>query len=710
MIAQSVISRKNLFDLRIKAIGSTGEILDLNSEDFDSLSLNLSSLTIAITPYEEVINTLTFDNYNNEVETKVMKTSEDIETIVQPEYGTHDFLYKRTFESMDDVIAHVKDLISFRSFENKVDFELFIDRDSTNIVTLDSNFTTLLFKSFTGNIKLYGNEVSSVHFSNSELQLRSLNVEYFNIYVDKIVLFHTDYFNIRHCKVNGYGKEIHEPDQLVFYAKETSNFLNNDIESSIRIGFSGIVTSKYKWQNTTLNISYININFTSDAEKDKKYDHIFKITDFYNIRCDNITIKQKMNKLVPFKFDRCNSLDFYNYENTLRPKDKGTNEISLNDLFKVNIINMKVIAEDTNDKATSVISVSNFEDYGDVFLYDIDIKNVDLISVGNSNLETLQLSKINISTSQSIFDLEDTNNYIDELIISDSNIETKDLTILNQHVLNISNSTFEVSGDVKISSFQTLFNDSTLISKKNIDFIITGFELDEDAPSLSFNNSLINASLNINMESERDDTRLSHSLTRIKSNRDYTDKSFSNVSLSEAKFECKTLNFLSEAYNSTETIIRNDLFSSEKPVLFAGTITGTIEFNYDSNTKSGIVFRRNQPEENTPPDIDSIEIKYNNNFQDIHLVNEIYIENYCLNILQKGEESTTKATINYHITDNTPEQYFYNSGLYLYKEPDSNGIEHYIKNLTVDKTANVMNNNGTLESDTEKLNYGIKPS
>ena len=122
-----------------------------------------------------------------------------------------------------------------------------------------------------------------------------------------------------------------------------------------------------------------------------------------------------------------------------------------------------------------------------------------------------------------------------------------------------------------------------------------------------------------------------------------------------------------------------------------------------------IINRRDVPGENIAPDIDSIEIKYNNNFQDISLTNDIFIENYCLNILQKGEEPSTKAIINYHITDNTPEQYYYNSGLYLYKDSNSSNIEHYIKNLTVEKNAYVFNNDGTNESDTEKLNYGIKP-
>lgn len=709
MIPKSIISRKKLYDLRIKALSSTDEVLDLNNQDWDVLSLNLSSLTIAITPYEEVVNTMTFDNSENEVETKVLVTSEDIDTIINPEYGSSDFLYKKTFESIEETINHVRDLISFKNFDNKVDFTLFIDKESDDLITIDSKFTTLLFKTFRGNLTFYGNENSSFHISSMELEISSLNIEYFNIIIDKIVLFHTDYFNIKHCKINGLGAQFAEPDQFVFYAKETSNFLNNSIESSIRIGFSGIVTSQYKWQNTSLNISYIDINFNTNAEKDKKYDHIFKITDFYVVKCDNISIKQKMTKLVPFKFDRCNSLDFYNYDNLLRPKDKGTNEISINDSYKVNIINMKVVCEDINTKATSAISISNFEEYGEVFLYDIDITNLDLISVGNSELESLQLSKINISTSQSVFDLEDSNNFIDELIISDSNIETNNLNILNQHMINISNCQFESSDDIKMTSFKTIIKDSTLISKKNINLSTYGYELDEETASISLNNSLINSMSNINFESERENSTLTFTLTRIKCNKEYNDKQFNNVSLNEAKFECKTINLLSKAYNSTETIIQNDLFSTDKPVLITGLFSGLIEINYETNTKSGIYFKRDLPEENMSPDIDSVEIRYNNNFQDIKLINDIYIENYCLNILNTCIESTTNALVNYHIIDNTPENFHFNSGLYLYKDSNCTGIEHYIKNLTVDKNSLVFINDGTQPSDTEKLNYGVKP-
>lgn len=691
-MSNSTVSVSYLYNLKIKLTDSNDNKLDLSS-DIDN---KLSNIFIMITPYTKTINT---------VDKETFETIEDYELLIPDEYKDYNnYCISKDFDSFEKILTEIKTIFDYKFYANTINFIFYLNYTYSLNCNIYDDFLLYLFKKFNGNFSFYGNTSSKLYLPNAELSITSLHVERFDIITDNITTFHLNKVDLKNCKINGAGKLFKETDQLVFYTNDTSSFDFINIDSAIKIGITCNVTSRYKWQNAELNLRNIFINFATNNERHKKFDHIFKLSDYNHLNCYNVTITDKMSRLIPFKIERCGNVKFINYKNLFRDPEKKGNEISLKNCDIMEFLNMEIYSQYKNESRSTAIHIDSVEDLGDVFIYNCNFTNIDLLSVSNSSLGTVSINDSIINTNQYVFNI-DGNNFINELSLNNIKIYSTNFELIDKYSIFLNKCFIDNTNEINISSFKIFISDTEINSKNNINFAIKGNELEENSGSLSLKDTVITTPKNIIFKDERTESKLTLDNTKLIINK-IEDYDFKKVYYKNSRFELKEGLFSSKEYSFTSHEINNNkVTDTEKSLIFNGLVSGSLTFEYESNTRLGVQFNRTALIDN---ERDLLKISFYSK-EGNTLQSNFYINNYNLSLLLNSiDKNNGQVNINFHIADS--DNKYLTTGNSIFRDNKSNNITTFLKDMTADKMNYVIINDGTMDIEKEKFNFGIKPS
>lgn len=703
----SEIQIEDLYNVRIKCIDTDGEILDLKTEE--SIFTKLKSISICITPYQIKNNVMTYYDYSDNEQRVVVPMSDDIENIIPPLYRSDDYKFVQDYKEIDEFFKEFKFNLSQQTFQNSVDLELYIDFASDNNYYFDQYFMEFLFKYFTGNIILYGNENTIWELPNGEITIESLTIERGILRLNSINNFRLQSFNLTHLSIMGKNVNFQAPDQIVFYSKDSSNISYCSIDNCVQIGISGEVETQYKWLNSSLSIYSLDINFNTDADKVGKFEHIVKIDNYAEVNIVNVNINQRLTKLVPFKLERCPTVSISNYANTLRPKDKGTVEFNINNTTDLTMNNITVIAEDINEKETSVVALTSIENGDNLIFNNIYITNMNFLNISNVNSLNLDINNLTIDTNQAVINIG-SDVFIDSFNINNANIVSYGFSLKDLKSVYIADSYIKSKGNINFSITDLVFDNTELIAMKNITLTSSGYIVSEEIEGrISLLDSIVTATADLNITTDRDEGRLTIDNTLIKA-KNYSDSGFEYVNFkNNSEFIIYTLLGESNDYMLKEVVFNNKYINKfEKAYQFKGLVDGSFIIKFEDNNQKFSLYLYQ-------PSMDSLnqkdlEITFNDNMNGKTLDCRIDIENICQSIIYKNITGTSSVSVNLYIQDDSEERLFYTCGLKHYKTSDSKNLNLYLKNTSVEDMQNVLNNDGSIEESSEKLNFGTEPS
>lgn len=693
------MSEKIKWNVRIKSSNNKNQILD-SIEKITDLEKHISNLVICITPYKKITNVINYLDESNKEKSISIDLSEDINSLVRPLYNTEDFKFVKDYDSLDDFLSYFESLFNFKVMSHKVNLEFYIDYTNDYQITINKSFLKFLFQTFYGDIFLYGNKNTYWDLPEGDIILNSLTIERGNLRLNKINLFRINSFHFSNINIFGLNNIPEVPCQLILYAKNSSVFENINITNSIRIGISGEVETQYKWLQSILKIQNISIDFLTDSDKDKPYEHIIKLDNFCTVQINNFFISKSMSKLIPIKFDRCPNVNIINYQNLNR--NKNSVELYFKKVYNLFIDNLKVITEEEPIKTTSVITILDQDQGGEISLTNIEIQNNDFISLSNVKYLNFDVSDLNITSKNKVFKFNN-DIYIDSFNIISSKIYSKEFNLEKLKNVFIDSSTIKSDKEMKISVFSMNFTNSEFITLDKATFETAGYEANQDENAkLSFNDSGLTATNDIYFISNRKNSELILNRTKIKA-KNYFDKSFQRVSLKESEFITYTGLFESVFYQIKDNIFNSKFVSKkEKAFLFKGDLTGSLIFKYTNNENISFAIER---EEMFLTSRNDLKILFDGN--GYKLQTRIDLINSCTNILYKSNGKSF-SDVNLYIVDKSKESYFYTTGITHYVEkPDL--INIYLKSTSVEEMKNVLFNDGSKEYDEEKFNYGVEP-
>lgn len=699
------VEAETIYNVRIRALDEKFNPIDLDTIEPEILSGKLQSLTVCITPYQIKNNIIKYYNYKNVENEIIIPMSDDVEMMVSPIYNTEEFLFKKDYLTLESFFTEFKFNMSRKAYENSVDLELYVDFNSSLPFFFDKEFTTFLFQYFNGNIVLYGNSNTTWEMPAGEISVNSIYIERGTLRLNSIVNFRCRFFELLHLSIVGNGLDFQALDQLVMYSKESSSLKYCTLDNPIQIGISCEMESQYSWQETVLELFTIDINFSTASDKMTKYEHIFKLDNYAAVNLTNIAINQKLTKMVPFKTERCPVINILNYTDYYRPKDKGTVELSLTKVSELNVNNFTVLAEGVNEKETPTIAIMDVEGGDTCSFNNVTVKNVNFLSLSNAEFLSIDIDNTIIDSNQSVFHMGG-ELYIDEININNTNIISNSFSMTDLKSLYFYKSYIKSKNDLNIHAALITLSDTEFVGMKDINLKSTGFDINEEiAGKVSFKDSGITATQNLNVTTDRQNGNSIVDNTKIKA-KVYTDSGFVTGAIKDSELIVHEFIGESEEYQVTDATFNNKSISKfEKAYHFKGSLQGSATIkNEDSNTKMSICIEK---ETMNSDDRQNLELTINSNDTGNNLDLRMDFIKTCQSVLYKtiGNEN---VKVDIYIDDDS--KIFYTTGVYQYKNNDSKNLNLYLKNTSVEDMVNVLTNDGTLEEDGEKLNFGIQPT
>ena len=704
---ENVIERFDKWDVRIKLIDVNNELIKTPIDEIENIENIIKSLSICITSYESVKQIITYQNSKDETEIFENIMTEPVDKMLHIPYNSSDFIFFKEYDKIDDFFALFISIFQFKVIKSNIDLEIYITygMDDKEII-FDSEFLKLIFQTFRGNIFLYGNTKTIWNIPNGEISLSSLNIERGNIGLNRVSIFKIDFFELNHLDIWGLNDIPELPDQLIFYTKNTSFLRNINILNSIRIGISEEFINQFKWLNSSLTLENIGIDFTTKSDKDKKYDHIIKIDNYNTVNLIQIDILKEMDKLIPFKFERCPNVNIMKFNDLYRASDKGIPELQFKNVSNLKINDFKVFSNNTNSKSNGVISIFDTEQGEKLSFNNINIYNNDFLTISSSFFQSIDISNLNITSNQNIFNLNSFSNYIENFNIYKSDIEAKNFNLDSLKNVFIHKTRIKMNTDFNSNVLNLLISESNITSSKNIYLNTYGFEVNEtEKGKVSLNESNITSSENIEITSKRENSEFILNKTHLKC-KNFNDKDFIRVSLKESELSISEGLFESEFYQLKNlTFYTKNIYKYEKAFIFKGEITGSIIVKYGPNNVKNFPLALIR-EEMDPEMIHKIDFILEGN--DAGLMNvRLDLINSCTNFIYKSN-GNTNANINLYIKDDSKEQYFYKLGLYHLIENKTDLINIYLKSTSMENLNNTKYIDGNTELDEEKFNYGIQ--
>ena len=691
------------YNLRIIFKDSTKNIIKEESK----LENELFYIDTCITPYSTIINTVEYTDSGNSKQTESFETIENYEEVIPSEYKDANSLFlNENFDSFNECLNKLKEVLDYKTFtNNKISFKIYIDYLHEIDLSIDQEFIEFLLKRFNGNYEFYGNNRIKLNLPNSEIDINNFTIERFNIIATNLFIMHANQAFINNCRFNGSGKIPNEVDQFVLYLNngKSSDISNIILESGIKIGINGVLGSSYLIAKSKLSLNNIRVNFETSTEKFKLYDHIFKINGFNKLEIIDFKIEKSMSKLVPIKIQSCNEIMLFKYSNLFRIDDKGTNEVSITDTIKADIVEFEVSVNNTNNKRSCALAFNDSKTLMDLYFSDINIKNLDFLSITNSSCSTLYINKFNIETDQYVFNFDE-ELYIGELTLNNSKIYSQNFVIENLSSLHLSNSYLE-SKNINLKFINYSIYNTELNSINDININVDMNEISEEKGECSLKDSVIVTSKKLNINALKNNTslRVENTKFNIKS---YFDTMFDKVYFREARFEISDGEFNSNEYSLKSTTFSNSKFLKDKPLIFNGNVNGDCILEAESSEIAGFTFNK-----------DSFDFKNRNkltiNFfiknEALELISNITLNNECMSILLDTYFRKSGKIITNFIINGDIDTYLESSN-YLLKTKNSTQIDTFLKYLTADKFVNVEYLDGSLPmKTTKKLLFGVKP-
>lgn len=580
-------------------------------------------------------------------------------------------------DDLNTLFKLIKDRFSFSNFKSKINISITLDQSIENFIINEDFFYWSLIKFKNISFKSYNINTNTIVFpSEVQIDLNSLTLEGFDIIINKLFIINCDNFlKINFSRIISSYSSNNESGTLTIQTKKL-NLQSIEINGLLNILANGILDNENLFMENIVNINSLFYKI-SEKKKTKSKRNVIKLSDFYQVNINYISINKENENINYLNFIRCREVNISNYINKNINNEKSGSELYFEKSNRINLNNITINSSIEN-KNYYLALFSDMQEDASIYLTDSNIMNISLFDLLEESYGKVEISDCNINSQNFI---KTSNVVIYNLNIDDSNINIENFNIDGINELTIYDSNLNISDSFKAIVQKMIIDDCSFYIEKELDVCIHG-KIDLKSVTSSIINTSINCS-KFNIHSiEGTNCNLKYEDFKLSCN-NYEDKGFEKIIL-----ESKVI-LISSFYNFNSKLLKNNskhgyircekLSQTENSIIFNCGITGLIIFDLKNNNNNSIylnfyykellnntfnlLFEYNECSSNK-----NIYLNANNYFLDT-IIESKNVSNININLSLNGENTFSGSRLFCKDNDNT---------IYVYKinKIDSSNLEN----------------------------------